>query len=905
MSRREIKKVSNSPVRDIRRLSRIANPVIENMESRELLAAPVMQPLADLNVPGNKSLIVPLSSTTSDMTSVTYSTSSSNENVKTTILSGGTFVKMSVAGYGDLTFKLFDDLAPETVGKIKSLVSSGFYDGLTFHRVIKNFMIQGGDPKGNGTGGPGFTFADEFNAKAIFSGSGQLAMANSGKDTNGSQFFVTTGPQRTLDFNYNIFGQLVSGFDVLNKIQNVSTSNTDAPVTPVIISKASVIQDNTNAAMIVEVAQGTPLSELTITATASDGESSQQKLVVSTYVDPVNDPPFLGKITDVTTPLNQPVTFNVPATDLENDNLVISVVPMNNTDKVIVSINGSAVTVTPKDGFSGDVNLAVGVRQISSANGGNLTSGWDTQAIKLTVLPPPVSVTAVKNTVMEGQETGERVVAWFTDNTNPTATTSALGASIEWGDGTASVGIIRPRVGGGFEVLGAHKYDNEGNYTTTIRVGTRAEDGSAATTTALTNGVYVATDAPLSTKGNNPSGIVAGQSWTGVLATFSDTNPTSPIGDYSALIRWGDGTIDHATRIVKNAAGTIDVYGQHTYASAGRRTAQILIRDRGTSSTTAVAPIQVAATTGVSPTPAPAPTSPSNTATTTPVSNPTLPPPASASPSVDGPLDPQTSGRLSASTDSGSSYADGITNVKNPAFEGQSAPGANVQVIATNLGGNKEKITLGQATAGADGKWYVTAATHLADGNYSITLNVNRGTDQLAKTIMGGGASSGSALVIDTTAPEVSQIGYNVATGQVRINAHDYGSGLVNTSWGNAANYQITATSGRNSGQQIGAATFRMVSTTAYPQATYNMILNRGFGPRPRSIQVSLNTTNLKDAAGNTVTGQTTFQIGNSKIINQLPKGLAQTIQNNRKDTSLANQILNLILPTGARTKRF
>jgi len=887
----------------IRRLSRVSSPAVESMENRELLAAPVMQPLADLNVPGNKSLIVPLSSTTSDLSAVSYTTTSTNDGIKTTVLSGGTFVKMTVAGYGDLTFKLFDELAPETVGKIKSLVSSGFYDGLTFHRVIKNFMIQGGDPKGNGTGGTGSTFSDEFNANAIFSGSGQLALANSGKDTNSSQFFVTTGPQRPLDFNYTLFGQLVSGFDVLNAIQNVNTSKTDAPLTPVVISRASVISDNSDAVMIVQVPEGTPTSQLTVKATSTDGESSQQTINVLNYADTVNDPPILGKIADLSTPLNQPLTFNVPATDLENDPLEINVVAMNNADKVSITTNGSAVTITPLQGFSGDVNLAVGVKQTGATSRGVTPSPWDTQVVKLTVQAPPVAITAVKNTVMEGQETGERVVAWFTDANNLTAITSGYGASIEWGDGEASVGTIRPRVGGGFEVLGSHKYNNEGSYTTTVRIGTPAADGSAATTIAMTNGTYVASDAPLTAKGNNPSNIVAGQQWTGVLATFNDTNPTSPIGDYSAVIRYGDGGIDLATKIVRNAAGSIDVYGQHTYATAGRRTAQILIRDRGTSSTTAVAPIQIASSTGL--TPAPTPTSPANTGTTPPVTNPTPPPPASASPSIDGPLDPQTSGRLAASSDSGSSVSDGITNVKAPSFEGQTAPGATVKITATNLGGNKETIVLGTGTAGSDGKWYVTSMTPLADGNYAVAVAVTRGADQLSKTFMGGGASAGSALVIDTTAPQVTQIGYNISTGQVRINAQDFGSGLTNPNWANAGNYQIIATSGRNSGQSIAAATFRMVSTTAYPQATYNMILNRGFGPRPRSIQVSLNTTNLTDAAGNTVTGQTVYQVGNSKIINQLPKGVAQTIQNNRQDTSLANKILNLILPTGARSKRF
>ena len=114
---------------------------------------------------------------------------------------------------GSMTFQLFQDLTPNTVEQIMNLVNDGFYNNLTFHRVISGFMIQGGDPNGDGTGGPGYNFDDEFNAALQFTSPGMLAMANSGPDTNGSQFFVTVEPYRAGDFRYTIFGLLTSGSD--------------------------------------------------------------------------------------------------------------------------------------------------------------------------------------------------------------------------------------------------------------------------------------------------------------------------------------------------------------------------------------------------------------------------------------------------------------------------------------------------------------------------------------------------------------------------------------------------------------------------------------------------------------------------------------------------------------------
>jgi peptidyl-prolyl cis-trans isomerase B (cyclophilin B) len=129
---------------------------------------------------------------------------------------------------GDITIELFDDDAPKTVQNFKDLAGKGFYDGLSFHRIIKDFMIQGGDPQGNGTGGPGYTFEDEINQHKIVRGA--LAMANAGPNTNGSQFFlVTTEAAPWLDGKHTVFGQVTDGMDVLDKLEALPTDARDKP----------------------------------------------------------------------------------------------------------------------------------------------------------------------------------------------------------------------------------------------------------------------------------------------------------------------------------------------------------------------------------------------------------------------------------------------------------------------------------------------------------------------------------------------------------------------------------------------------------------------------------------------------------------------------------------------------
>jgi cyclophilin family peptidyl-prolyl cis-trans isomerase len=133
---------------------------------------------------------------------------------------------------GAIEIELFDEDAPKTVGNFKELSTKGFYDGVIFHRVIKDFMVQGGDPTGTGTGGPGYQFEDEFNDHKIVRGA--LAMANAGPNTNGSQFFiVTTDAAPWLDGKHTVFGQVTSGMDVVDQIEGAETDGRDKPVSDV------------------------------------------------------------------------------------------------------------------------------------------------------------------------------------------------------------------------------------------------------------------------------------------------------------------------------------------------------------------------------------------------------------------------------------------------------------------------------------------------------------------------------------------------------------------------------------------------------------------------------------------------------------------------------------------------
>lgn len=173
---------------------------------------------------------------------------------KRLLLEPGTYAHFDTS-QGSFTVRLFEKEAPKTVENFVGLAEgtrewqdpatgerkkAPFYDGVIFHRIIDGFMIQGGDRLGQGTGGPGYKFADEFHPSLRHSKAGMLSMANAGPNTNGSQFFITLGPTPHLDNRHSVFGEVVEGLDVVKKIGSVPTGRQDRPVTPVVMNRVTI-----------------------------------------------------------------------------------------------------------------------------------------------------------------------------------------------------------------------------------------------------------------------------------------------------------------------------------------------------------------------------------------------------------------------------------------------------------------------------------------------------------------------------------------------------------------------------------------------------------------------------------------------------------------------------------------
>jgi cyclophilin family peptidyl-prolyl cis-trans isomerase len=144
--------------------------------------------------------------------------------------------------HGTIKAELFSDVAPTTAGNFIELAKKGYYDGLVFHRVIADFMIQGGCPRGTGTGGPGYTIPDEFAPDLKHDGAGVFSMANAGPNTGGSQFFITLVPTPWLDGKHAIFGKVTEGLDVVHAIGGVKTGMGDRPTEDVVMTKVTVLE---------------------------------------------------------------------------------------------------------------------------------------------------------------------------------------------------------------------------------------------------------------------------------------------------------------------------------------------------------------------------------------------------------------------------------------------------------------------------------------------------------------------------------------------------------------------------------------------------------------------------------------------------------------------------------------
>src|SRR5436190_13832126 len=284
-------------------------------------AAPVIDPISNASIPAGKSLLIPITASSPNGRPLTFTATSSTNRITVEVKTNNPFWKFTVVqaaasnapgafptsfrggvatvtNVGDMVFMLFKDVAPRSVDVFSGLSCAGFYNSNTiFHRVIAGFMNQGGDPLTNGTGGPVFRYDDEFKTNALFSGYGQLALANSGPDTDGSQFFVTVAPYRFGDFGYTISGQLVRGFSVLSNINNTAVDPNSRPLANVIITRASLVPNATDTVLTLT---GTNLAGVsgTIKVIADDGAGglATNSFATTTVADVQNEPPILSSV---------------------------------------------------------------------------------------------------------------------------------------------------------------------------------------------------------------------------------------------------------------------------------------------------------------------------------------------------------------------------------------------------------------------------------------------------------------------------------------------------------------------------------------------------------------------------------------------------------------------------------
>jgi cyclophilin family peptidyl-prolyl cis-trans isomerase len=399
-------------------------PRVEALEGRALLAASIA-PIATVLSGAGVGYQLPINGSGS-ANAQTFSVNSSNPDVKATV-ARGQFMTVNVthassgasdpAFTGTLVYQLFQDLTPDTVAHISGLVTDGFYTGKNFHRIANGFptattyIVQGGSVSGTGTGNPtepGFPFPDEFNPQLVFNGTEQLAMANSGNDTNSSQFFTTTGSPRSLDFDYTIFGQLVSGANVIQQMTQVAltadaSGSVTKPVSPILITSASLSNANPNGVIHIDTTGATAGEASNVTVMATDpttGTTAAQTFTVDVVPnDPANgERPFLNPLPAIPTlGAGQSAVFQATATDVTPGAQLTYVVkggvnPAGTAFTDLTNATGTVdsnglVTVTPTSPtFTGPITVLVGVRdQTNRVVNGTLESpgNYDTQTITL------------------------------------------------------------------------------------------------------------------------------------------------------------------------------------------------------------------------------------------------------------------------------------------------------------------------------------------------------------------------------------------------------------------------------------------------------------------------------------------------------------------------------------------
>jgi len=558
-----------------------ASPEIETIGGFPVSSGTI--PIA-LEVPAGKSLVVPVASIDADGDTLLYSASSSNPLIPVQVRMGNPMMKMVVSyeqvRTGTMELLLFRDFTPMTAGYIGGLTQKGFYNGRKIFR-IENSLFQTGSPTDNSQGGASFKFDNEYQLPLIFSGGGQLAMANAGftgsfKSTNGSQFFLTNGEARGFDFNHTIFGQLVRGYQTYANIINTPKmiGSPTAPEDPVTMTSVTIEPNNTDAYLIV-AASGTGSTNIVVTVSDANCLCGGTTITTGTFVvqsqlDFYNDPPILKPVQNVVGS-GSTARFTIVPQDLEFDYLQIAGSPADFPARATYSAKDFGrkikATATPSS-YRGPVNTGFAVQQVGQTSRGSVASPYDIKTAVAglgdkTIVAEPVILTG---TVGQALNTA---VATFKDKDSSGIATQFT-ATINWGDDTVTGSTITPIASTdkpAFEVTGTHSYAAPGVYPVVVKI-----VGNLGATQEVFGSAHISAIG-LRVAGLN---VVAnkGKLFNTVVGFIEDVDTVTEAIDYLATVTFGDGT--QAEAVVTGSSGRFDVIAElQNYKNDGPYTTKI------------------------------------------------------------------------------------------------------------------------------------------------------------------------------------------------------------------------------------------------------------------------------------------------------------------------------------------
>jgi peptidyl-prolyl cis-trans isomerase-like 1 len=538
-----------------------------------LVGAPVIDPIPAATIPAGKSLIVPITASSTNGQPLTFTITSSTDAIAIVPHANDPFWKLSVVqaaaanapgafstpfrggtvtvtNLGDLTFMLFPEYAPHTVSVFQGLSASGFYNGNTiFHRVIAGFMNQGGDPLTNGTGGPVFRYDDEFDPQAIFSGNGQLALANSGPDTDGSQFFVTVAPFRNGDFQYTVFGQLVRGFNVLSNINNTATDTNSRPLAEVIITRAGMVPDTSDTVVtLVATNQAGVVGTITVIADDGIGGRATNTFTATTATDTnSNSQPLIygNTVTNLVAPMNVTLTNFINTVELDgyalywfpefadqasydaasNSSYNISNSVLQTLTYNVTNAQGQIqLFIKPATNYVGQVSLYVIVSSSSQwslfQQLGLSLPPYDQQEYTFVFGDTPIMAQPASPAPQTTAPFTNLLLATFTNGVVGSAVTN-FSAAINWGDDSITAGTITTNRAGLKEVLGSHAYTNSGDYPVYITI-----QSTLGVTATVSNTLTAAPMLRASRVGTN--NVIVWPAWAFTYQLQSSTNLSDP-----------------------------------------------------------------------------------------------------------------------------------------------------------------------------------------------------------------------------------------------------------------------------------------------------------------------------------------------------------------------------------------